>query len=109
MAKPIQFFTFIRKTFEVIGIHPNGFNQTCSYNWRNSTILLFMSIMFGASTAFFLFQARTFHEYGDTFLISAALLLNIVCLLTMVPKMTDVFELMEIFGEFVEKRECNKR
>lgn len=106
MADGKKMFVFIRKSYEITGIYPH---QTCSYNWRNSTELLFMSMMFVASTAFLLFQANSFEEYGSSFYISAAALMHIGCLPTIIPQADDIFALMNKFEEFVEKRNWNKR
>lgn len=69
-------------------------------------VLLILSLMFLASTAFLLFQADSFQEYGTAFYISITLLVHIVSLPTIIPKMADIFVLMEKFGEFVEKSKC---
>lgn len=63
-----------------------------------------MSMMFVASTAFLLFQANSFEEYGSSFYISATALMHIGCLPTSIPQADDIFALMNKFEEFVEKR-----
>lgn len=105
MAGSIRFFRFIQKSYYTVGIRPLSSQNKWfgSYNWRNSIVLLFLSIMFVASTAFLLFQANSFEEYGTAFYVSVTELVNIVCLIAIIPKMTDIFALMEKFGDFVEK------
>lgn len=66
-------------------------------------------MMLLASTSFLLFQANSIEEYGATFYVSVTELVNVVCMLAIIPKMTDIFVLMEKFGEFVEKSKCRFR
>lgn len=108
MANTVKFFMFIRESYAMVGIFPNHLQQTCSYNWRNFTALLFMSMMFVASTSFLLFQANSFQEFASAFYISITLLVNIVSFPTIIPNAADIFVLMEKFREFVEKRKCRE-
>lgn len=104
MAGTVQFFQFNRKLYQAVGIQPLSSQNSlfASYNWRNLTALVSFLIMFAASTAYFLYGANSFQEYGDSYYLSATLLMNIVCLPTIIPKMTDAFVLMDKFGEIVE-------
>lgn len=105
MAATINFFQFIQKSYQIAGIRPIK-NQNvlfAAYNWRNSTILLALWAMFVASLAFFLYKANSFKEYSASFYMAVALLVNIVCLPSIISKMTDISVLMEKFGEFVEQ------
>lgn len=105
MAGTIHFFQFVRQLYHFVGIrplkHPNSL--FASYNWRNSTVLLLFLIMFTACSAYFLYEAHSFTEYGGSFYMAISLLIHIVSLPTIIPKMADIFVLMEKFEEFVEQ------
>lgn len=105
MAGTIQFFQFIRKLYRIVGIRPlkNQNSPLGSYNWRNLTVLLLFLILFLACVAYFLYEAHSFTEYGGSFYMSISMLIYIVSLPTIIPKMTDIFVLMDKFGEFVDK------
>lgn len=81
MANKMNLFKFVCKTYELTGIYPYQSDQTGSYNWRNVTVLLPVSMMFITSTAIFLFQAISFQEFGSSFFASTTALAIIVLFL----------------------------
>lgn len=105
MAATIQFFQFYRKLYERVGIYPRSCSNKWfgSYNFRNSVMLLCLSMMFLVSMAYLLSQANSIQEYGQAFYVSITELTNIVCLIAIIPRTTGIFILMEEFGGFVEK------
>lgn len=107
MAGKIQFFQHIQKLYGIVGIRPLKTRNSpfASYNWRNLTLLFLFLMMSLASVAYFLFEACTFTEYSASYFASTAVLIHSACLSSIVPKMADIFTLMEKFGEFVEKSE----
>lgn len=108
MAAAIRFFQFNRKLYERVGICPRPNTWFGSYNLRNSMMLLCLSMMLMASTAFLLFQANSMQEYGAAFYVSVSELANIVCIMVTIPKMASIFSLMEKCEEFVEKGQLGK-
>lgn len=62
-------------------------------------------MIFAASTAFLLFEAKSMIEYGRSYFLSMTALVHIVCLIAIIPKSSNIFILMEKFEKFVEKSE----
>lgn len=110
-AETIHFFTFIRKLFQRLGIHPpKPQNNTIgSYNWRNSFVLLFLTILFISSTAFLIFKSDSVAKFGSSFYVSISDLLYLFLWAMIVHKMADLFILMEKIDEFVAESKWSLR
>lgn len=109
MSDSIRFFKFIRELFETMGLHPYQSNQNHSYNWRNSLILLFLVLMFIASTAFLLFEANSIDEFGKSFYIDVLTLLLILLWPCFIRNTGDFFKLMDQMEQFGQMRELKKK
>lgn len=105
MADTIKYFQFIQILYRIVGIQPLKAQNSlfASYNWRNLTVLLLFLIMSTASVAFFLYKAHSFTEYSDSFYQSITFSFIGICFLSVIPKMNDIFILMENYERFVEK------
>lgn len=109
MAGTIHFFRFNQKLFRIVGIRPlkSPNSPSTSYNWRNLTVLQLHVIMFAVSVAFFLFEAHSFAECGDSFYSSVCYLVLVLSMSAIIPKAADIFILMEKFGKFIERSKRN--
>lgn len=104
MARSIKLFQSLRQFCETLDIsYSPQFNQHRSFNWKILCILIFIIIHTVTSIAFFLFEAKSIQEYGDSFY---AILSEFLCLAsspTIISKMPDIFMLIENFEKFIEK------
>lgn len=104
MAEKIKFFKLTREIYETAGIHLCKSTGNGSFNLRNSFILIMLSVVFIVSTVFLLFDAKTIEEYGNSFYISTTVFLDVFMWTSLIPKMGDLFNLMDQMNEFSQKR-----
>lgn len=103
MSAPIRFFTFIRDLYHRLGVHPPNPHVERSYNWRNSLVLVCLTILFVISTGFLIFECDTVAKFGASFYVSISVLLYLIFWTMIIHKIADLFILMGTVDEFVAK------
>lgn len=104
MAKSVELFKFLQKSYQTIGFYPSQTGQIgCSFNLKNLFILLSILQLFLSSLAFFLFEAHSLFDYGTSFYTSITNLFSLIILAIILWKMTDILMLIEKFEEYIEK------
>lgn len=100
----MKIFQYVQKLYGVLGIHRSNSNKNNTWN-RRKVLTYFMLVQFtGTSIIFFLFQAKTFKEYADSFYISATASLKVCTYTVSLWKMPKVFKLIDNFENFIQKR-----
>lgn len=107
-ASPIQLFQSIQSYFRIFGFSKSQSDTTCSLNWR--TLLAFFCYIqhFIAVFAFFVFEANTVLEYGTSFYGFITMIYTIFYILILTKRTPQIFQLIENFQEFIEKRKCSR-
>lgn len=106
MDGKIKLFQFVQNGYQIMGIYPSQSNRNVLLNAKNVYFSLTMIEMIISSMAFFVFQAESIEEFGQSFFVSITILYALVGLLITIWKIPNILMLIEHFDEFVGKREC---
>lgn len=103
MSETNNFFTFIRKLYQRLGINTPKTQNHGLYNWRNSFVLLCLTTLFAISTAFLMFKSDTVLKFGSSFYVSITDSLYLCFWIITIHKMADLFILVGKTDEFIAK------
>lgn len=103
----IKIFKFFRKVSKMVGFYPSQLNPNCPFNCRNLSVLLSMTTLGLSTAAFCLFKARSIQNLGISFFTANTEFIVVISYLSVIYKMTNVFDLIEKCHEFIEKSELN--
>lgn len=100
----MKIFQYVQKLYGVLGIHQPNANKNNTWNRRKVLTYFMLVQLTGTSIIFFLFEAKTFKEYADSFYISATASLKVCTYTVSLWKMPKVFKLIDNFQNFIQKR-----
>lgn len=93
----------------VIGIVPLPPGKTNKFNHRNVTILTICGIFFTLSTAFILFDAKTFQEYANSFFLWISVLGVYIGFFTAIVKTVEIYQYVGKTEQITDSRKQSNR
>lgn len=106
VRNPIIIFQFYLKSCQWIGLYPSSqLNPKRRFNCRNISLLLSALAMGLSTTAYFIFKADSIQNRGISFYVSDSSIFVVSSYLSLIFKMTEIFDLIAKFKEFIEKSE----
>lgn len=100
-------FQSVRHFYEILGIHPTQYNQSCTINWKNVLVLLSLGQLFFSTLAFCLFKAKSIKEHADSYFTCMTGLDCIIHFVVLAKKITKTLALIEQYNDFIENGELN--
>lgn len=98
-----KLFQCVQKSFQILGFCPSQHSRIAPFIPKNILLILLLVFCFISSTGFFLFQAKSVKEFGDSFLASITTLGALVYFSTTIWKMANLLKLIEKFEGFVQR------
>lgn len=86
-----------------MGIHPSHSNQSYSIDFKSPLIFLPNFLFFICSLSFLVLKANSIENYDDSFFMTSASLASAANFLIIILKMPNIFKMIAIFEEKVEK------
>lgn len=103
-SESVKLFTFIKKTFRIIGISPPQSNQKHnSINSKNWIFLLCLVQLCIATVGYFFTEANSIMEYGMVFFNAITAIETIILYLIFIWQMKNILNYIENCEKFVEK------
>lgn len=104
MAGKMKLFQTVQKCYGIMGIllPPKSF-QNCSINARNLFFILSLTLTFFSTIAYFLFQARSLLDYGNSFYGSTSDLYTLADFLIAFWKMPTILKFIALCEKFIEQ------
>lgn len=97
----MKLFRSIKSYCHSLGMHPPESNQF-PFNWRYSLIIFNLAIATIISGGFFILDANTVREYGDSFYVTMTSFTSLSVYLIHIFNMRKVLKLMENFDGFIQ-------
>lgn len=105
MDGPIKLFQNVQNFYHTMGIKSN---QYFSLNAKKLFFLLFITLGGISVTAYFIFEAKTIEEYGNSFYSAISNLYTLVDFIVTVWRMPDILKLIEKCEKFIENSKCTR-
>lgn len=99
----MKLFQKIQDFYRILGVVPIDHNNGNHLNATNVLILCNLLSGFVTASAFWIIQAKSMKEYGDSFFASVTEFCAVIYLSTIIDKTTCLFELIENFEELVHR------
>lgn len=91
----------VKEIFLVVGINPP--NQKSSFNWKNVLVITVFIQGFILTALFWILEAESLSEGGESFYASVIELANAICMLNLITKMNILLELIGNLERFFDK------
>lgn len=101
---PIKLFPSTQKYYQAIGIFPSQLQPSGQFHWKNLVILCACILCLISIMTYFLFEANSLAELAITFYGCTGLVSAIFYYLTNIFQRENIFELIQKFENFIEKR-----
>lgn len=88
----------------IIGIRPRRLDETNNINVQNVIVFLIYGLSSVSTTAFFLFDAKTFQEHAESFFACETVTVLYMGFVLNVIKAMDLFGFIEQLEKIIEKR-----
>lgn len=103
----MKLFQKIQEFYRLLGVVPIVHNNGNHLNATNVLILLNLSSGVITASAFWIIQAKSIKEYGDSFFASVTEFCGVVYFSTIIAKTNHLFELIETFEGIVHRSKDN--
>lgn len=97
----MQIFQRLKSYWRLFGIQPI---KESTFNSRNVTVLLILCQFSLSAVTFFIFRAKTFREYAESFYVLTTAAINSFGAVTIILKAASVYRLIENFEKTIEDR-----
>lgn len=97
----MQIFHRLKSYFRFFGIQPT---EKATFNLRNMIYLSILSQFSFSAITFFIFRAKTFREYAESFYVSATAAINNFGATVTVLKAASIYRLIGNFEKTIEDR-----
>lgn len=98
----MKLFLSVQKFLHRLGIDPHRQNHY-PFTWKNLLVVFIFAQMCVGTTGFFILQAKTVREYGDSFYASLTLFANAIYCLIFIFNIKKIQKLIENLEEFIRK------
>lgn len=100
----MKIFQTLAKLFENVGISVRQAFGENLLNKKNVIVFCLLIVFSTLTTAFFLFEAKTFREYAESFYISVSMIMISVCFALFIWKTVKIFELIVTIETIIQHR-----